>query len=483
MHDLTIRDAVVIDGTGSPPREADVAVEHGRIVAVGEVGAARQVIEAAGMALAPGFIDAHTHDDGALLRHPDMWFKSSQGVTTVVVGNCGFSAAGSVDSPATQALLGTTEGWPDLESHRRAVESAGCAVNAIALIGHNSLREGLMGLDERPATPRELDVLRRAVGVSMQQGAAGFSTGLLYPPGRAAPEEELVALAEVAAQHGGLYVSHIRDEFDGLLDAVAEAIRIGESAGAPVHVSHHKAAGSANWGRVRTSLRMASEHAPGGDPVTFDAYPYTAGSGPLALYFRDGIDLALAEVMAIASCRDRPEYEGRMLRDIADAEGRPVEHVVRDLLALPEAARTLSLQFIAAEEDIEENLRSPRVMIGSDGIPDLDGMPHPRLFGTFPRTLGWYVRERGVADLAEMVRRMTSLPARRFGLRDRGLIAPDHVADLVVFDPARIRDVATYEDPKRVAEGVGPVLVAGEVVWDGARATAARPGRVLRADR
>lgn len=481
MHDLTIREALVVDGTGAEPYEADVAVDAGRISAVGRVGAARHEIAVAGRVIAPGFIDTHTHDDGALLRHSSMWFKTSQGVTSVVIGNCGFSAAGGVGSPATTALLGVESSWHDLASFRSAVDAKGCAVNAVALIGHNSLREGLMGSVDRVCTPQELDRMRRAVADAMTHGAAGFSTGLLYAPGKWAPESELVELATVAAAGHGVYVSHIRDEFDGLLDAVAEAIRIGEAAGAMVHVSHHKAAGSRNWGRVRDSLRMAAGHAPGGAPVTFDAYPYTAGSGPLALYFRDGIDLELAEVMAIASCRDRPAYEGRMLRDIADEEGRSLGEVVQGLLDAPESARTLSLQFVAAEPDIEENLRSPVVMIGSDGIPDLDGMPHPRLFGTFPRVLGAYVRDKGFVGLPEMVRRMTSLPAGRFGLTDRGVIAVGQVADLVVFDPATVQDNATYADPQQVASGIGPVLVAGEIVWDGRSATDARPGRVLHA--
>jgi N-acyl-D-amino-acid deacylase len=483
MHDLVLRDARVLDGTGEEAFEADVAVEDGRIVAVGSVGAARSDVDVAGHVVAPGFIDTHTHDDGALLRYPDLWFKTSQGVTTVVIGNCGFSGAGSVGSPATRAILSIASGWADLDGLRSAVESAGTAVNAVSLIGHNTLRELVVGLEERAASAAELDRLRGAVDAAMRSGAAGISTGLLYAPGKWTPEDELVALTEVAAAQGGLYVSHIRDEFADLIPSVAEAMRIGVRAGAGVHISHHKAAGAENWGKVAPSLAAIDRHNAAGGDVTLDAYPYTAGSGPIAQYFRDGIDLTLAEVMRIATCHDFPQYEGRMLVDIAAEEGRSLQALVEDILAAPRALQTLCLQFLAHEDDIEANLRHPAVMIGSDGIPELDGKPHPRLLGTFPRVLGEYVRERGVTSLPAMVRRMTSLPADRFGLADRGRVAAGQHADLVVFDPATVRDLATYDDPIRASAGIDLVLVGGEVVWDGERATPARPGRILHAQR
>jgi N-acyl-D-amino-acid deacylase len=483
MHELVLRDAMVLDGSGADAFAADVAIDDGRISAIGTVGAARSDVDVAGRILAPGFVDTHTHDDGALLRYPDLWFKTSQGVTTVVIGNCGFSAAGSTGSPASRVVLAKGEGWDDLESYRSAVEQAGTAVNAVALIGHNTLRESTLDLEEREASPAELDRMRAGVRAAMDAGAAGISTGLLFAPGKWAAEDELVALAEAAAQRGGLYVTHIREEFADLHPSIEEAIRIGTRAGASVHISHHKAAGSDNWGQVKVSLAAIERHNAAGADVTLDAYPYEAGSGPMAQYFRDGIDLSVAAVMRIATCHDRPDYQGRMLVDIAKDEGRTLLELVEDILAAPRAKETLCLQFLAHEDDIEDNMRHPLVMIGSDGIPELDGLPHPRLLGTFSRVLGEYVRERKVTSLAEMVRRMTSLPAERFGLAERGRIALDHHADLVVVDPASVRDVATYDDPVRASAGIGPVLVGGQIVWDGERPTTARPGRVLHSTR
>lgn len=482
MHDLAIRDVTILDGTGGPASHGDLAVDGGRIAAVGTVGPARRDLDGAGRVVTPGFVDAHTHDDGALLRHPDLWFKTSQGITTVVVGNCGFSAIGARGSPATRAMLLLDPGWEDLQGFRELLTRRPAAAHAVMLVGHNTLREAIVGSEQRVASTAQLAALRGAVERAMEQGAAGLSTGLLYAPGSWAPRDELVGLAAAVAPFAGLYVSHIRDEFDGLLPSVAEAIDIGRAAGVATHISHHKAAGRPNWGSVPRSLALVDAAVAAGQDVTLDAYPYTAGSGPMAQYFRDGIDLELASVMRLATCPSFPAYEGRMLVDLAAEEGCSLETLVRRILAAPDAERTICLQFLAAEEDIEANLRHPRVMIGSDGIPQLEGRPHPRLFGTFPRVLGTYVRERGVASLPEMVRRMTSLPAARFGLAERGRVAVGWHADLVVFDPATVADAGTYDDPARPAIGVEHVLVAGELVWSQGRPTAARPGQLLAAE-
>ncbi len=480
MNDLAIRNVLIFNGTGGDPFLGDVGIGDGRVAEVGEVGRASRVIDGLGRALAPGFIDAHTHDDGALLRYPDMWFKTNQGITTVVIGNCGFGVVGSGRSPATRSMLGLSSGFGDLEEYRESVAANPPAVNAIALVGHNSLREALVGAEERDASAAQVRAMRELVQRSMEQGACGLSTGLLYAPGKWAPWEELVTLARCVAPFGGIYASHVRDEFDRLLPSVAEAMRVGREAGVPTQISHHKAAGRANWGTVATSLGQIDRAVEAGQDVTLDAYPYTAGSGPLAQYFRDGIDLELAEVMRIASCPSFPEFEGRMLVELAVEEECCLEELVQRILDAPGADRTICLQFLADEGDIEANLRHPRVMVGSDGIPELSGSPHPRLVGTFPRVLGRYVRERGVSSLTEMVRRMTSLPADRFGLTDRGRIQPGHHADLVLFDPDTVVDAATYDEPLHPCVGVELVLVGGEAVWSGGKATAARPGRLLR---
>jgi N-acyl-D-amino-acid deacylase len=478
--DLAIRGAQVLDGS------ADVEIAGGRIQRVGAAGKAATEIDASGLTLAPGFVDTHTHDDGALLRHPGMEFKLAQGVTSVVVGNCGFSAAPSgpaaADAPGSSGLFpGLSVDWTDLTGYFEAVAAARPAVNAIALVGHNTMRALAMGDASRAPTDAELAQMRGWVELALEQGACGFSTGLIYRPGRYSTTEEVIAIADPLRDRGALYATHMRDEADGLLDAVEETLRIGREVGCAVQISHHKAAGPQNWGRVRDSLaRIDRANADGAD-VTLDVYPYTAGSGPLAEYVRiDRIDPEYAKVLAIATCPAFPEYEGRRVPEIAEASGIAPVEVVRKILTAPRGELTICIHFVIDEKDIETNLRHPRMMIGSDGIPDLGGKPHPRLFGTFPRVLAEYVRERGILSLEEAVRRMTSLACERFGLAQRGRIAEGYWADLVVFDPAGIRDTATYEDSKREPVGISLVTVNGEIAYRDGRHTGVGAGRPLR---
>jgi N-acyl-D-amino-acid deacylase len=484
--DLAIRDARILDGSGAPTREGDVEVRDGRISAVGRAGAAVREIAARGMVLAPGFVDTHTHDDGALLRHPGLEFKLAQGCTSLVIGNCGFSAVPwgppQAGAPGAGGLFGDLRpDFDDLLGFRRRLERTPPALNAVALVGHNTIRSLVMGSERRAPTQGELGRMRAHVERALEQGACGLSTGLIYRPGRYSETEEVIACAEPLRERGALYATHMRNEGDRLLEAVDEALRIGREAGCAVHVSHHKAAGRANWGRVADSLaRIDAANAAGAD-VTLDVYPYTAGSGPMIEYF----DLAnisedYARTVGIASCPDFRELEGRMVPDIAKELGLSIADTVRRILTAPRAAQTLCIHFIIDEADIETNLRHPRMMVGSDGIPDLSGKPHPRLFGTFPRVLAEYVRARGVLTLEEAVRRMTSLSCDRFGLAGRGRIAEGCFADLVLFDPERIRDLATYEDPKREPEGIAAVLVNGQLAYSEGRHTGARAGRLLR---
>ncbi|MEZ5410711.1 MAG: D-aminoacylase [Acidimicrobiales bacterium] len=465
--DLAFRNVAILDGSGGPAVEGDVGVTDGRISAVGAVGPAAVDIEGAGRTLAPGFVDVHTHDDGALIRHPDLGFKLAQGCTTLVVGNCGFSAApAQTGRPDPSGLIGVAPTWNDLDGFAAAVEAAGPALNAIALVGHNTVRNLVMGNEARQPSGAELDAMRRLVAQAMAQGACGFSTGLIYEPGRYSDTDEVVALAREAAAAGGIYTSHIRNEGDHLLSAIDEAITIGREAGLPVQISHHKAAGARNWGKVGESLaRIDAANAAGAD-ITLDVYPYTAGSGPMAQYFRlDRLDPELAAVIRFASCPAFRHYEGRMAVDLAAEQGVTPVDVIRQVLTAPGGDRTICIQFIIDEADVETNLRHPLMMVGSDGIVDLAGRPHPRLFGTFPRVLGHYVRERRVLDLAEAVRRMTSLPADRFGLVDRGRVVEGHHADLVLFDPATVADTATYDEPKQAPAGIDVVLVNGAVAY------------------
>lgn len=488
---LIIRNASLVDGSGQPAFAGDLAVTGDRITAIGRLasdleGQDTVTIDASGHVLAPGFVDVHTHDDGALLRHPGMEFKLSQGCTSLVIGNCGFSAAPAVIGRMdASGLIGVEATWSDLAGFRAAVDAAKPAVNTMALIGHNSIRTLAMGSpvageERREPTTSELDDMRAHVALAMEQGACGFSTGLIYEPGRYASTDEVVELAREAAAAGGLYATHMRNEGDRLLEAVDEAIHIGATAGLPVQISHHKSAGRRNWGRIGESLaRVDAANAAGAD-VTLDVYPYTAGSGPMAQYFNvDNVDPELAEVIRFASCPAVPAYEGRSAVDIALDEGITASDVIEKVLRSPNGDRTVCIQFIIGEADVEENLRHPLMMIGSDGIPDLKGRPHPRLFGTFPKVLSHYVRDRRILSLEEAVRRMSSLSCDRFGLVDRGRLAEGQYADLVLFDPATVADRATYDDPKQESVGIDLVVVNGAVAYRLGRHTGVGAGRFL----
>lgn len=488
---LIIRNASLVDGSGQPAFAGDLAVTGDRITAIGRLasdleGQDTVTIDASGHVLAPGFVDVHTHDDGALLRHPGMEFKLSQGCTSLVIGNCGFSAAPAVIGRMdASGLIGVEATWSDLAGFRAAVDAAKPAVNTMALIGHNSIRTLAMGSpvageERREPTTSELDDMRAHVALAMEHGACGFSTGLIYEPGRYASTDEVVELAREAAAAGGLYATHMRNEGDRLLEAVDEAIHIGHTAGLPVQISHHKSAGRRNWGRIGESLAKVDAANAAGADVTLDVYPYTAGSGPMAQYFNvDNVDPELAEVIRFASCPAVPAYEGRSAVDIALDEGITASDVIEKVLRSPNGDRTVCIQFIIGEADVEENLRHPLMMIGSDGIPDLKGRPHPRLFGTFPKVLSHYVRDRRILSLEEAVRRMSSLSCDRFGLVDRGRLAEGQYADLVLFDPATVADRATYDDPKQESVGIDLVVVNGAVAYRLGRHTGVGAGRFL----
>ena len=472
--DIVIRHGMLVDGTGGPQRPADVAISGDRVAAVGDLGAAVADLEidASGRAVSPGFIDVHTHDDRALLSDPDMAFKASQGVTTVVVGNCGSSLAplpAGRPTPPPLNLFGGPEWWrfPTVASYVAELEQTPAAVNTAVLVGHATLRTGVMDDLDRPATDAEIAVMQERLEEGMAAGAIGFSTGLFYPPNRAAPTDEVVALAEVAARAGGLYTTHMRDEHDHVLDSLDEAFEIGARAKLPVVVSHHKCAGPRNFGRTRETLRKF-DGARRNQEVGLDVYPYTAGSSVLLAALIE--DSARVLITWSEPC---PEAAGRDL-DVIAAEWSVDRFAAADRLQ-PAGA----VYFMMDEEDVRRVLAYPHSMIGSDGSPH-DEKPHPRLWGTFPRVLGHYSRELGLFPLETAVHKMTGLPAARFGLTDRGVVRPGAAADLVIFDPAAVIDRATYEDPVRPAAGIELVLANGESIWDGARSTGARPGRVLR---
>ncbi len=491
-YDVVIRGGTVYDGTGAPGVRADVALRGDRIAAVGDVGArGRSEVEAAGAAVAPGFIDVHTHDDFAVLLEPLMAFKVMQGVTTDVVGNCG---SGVVPFEAGLKRFrrmhpeASPAPWNGFAGYLARVAETGPSLNVAVLVGHGSLRAGAMGLAQRPPDAAELGTMKRWVREGVEAGAVGLSTGLIYEPGRYAATDEIVALArELGGPAGGLYASHMRNEADGLLDAVREAIRVGEEGGVPVQISHHKASGRNNRGRVRDSLRLIEGARARGLDVTADQYPYTAGSTSLAAVVQNGAfrrdspgglgELTAAEVL-IASAPKHPEWEGLTLAALAETWGADTEAAAARIVE-GEGEACFVVVFTMDEADVRTVLAHPTTMIGSDGVPS-GGKPHPRLYGCFPRVLGHYVREAKVLDLATAVHRMTGMPAAKFQLAERGLVRPGAFADLVVFDPARIADVASYADPCRFPEGIRTVYVNGvAVARDGAH-TGARPGRALR---
>jgi N-acyl-D-amino-acid deacylase len=441
-------------------------VEFGRVT-----GTAAREIDAEGLVLAPGFIDAHTHDDNALLVAPDMIPKISQGVTTVIVGNCGVSLAPLVtrDPPAPLSLIdsGGAYRFPRMRAYLDAVDEAKPALNCAALVGHMALRLRTMDRLDRAATADEIAAMARLVEESLNDGAIGLSTGLFYPPSQAATTEEVIGVAAPLADLGGIYVTHMRDEADGVLASLEETFRIGRETGAPVVVSHHKVVGARNAGRSTETLAVL-RRAAGTQMVGLDAYPYAASSTMLRREM-----VPLSRTVRIAWSKSRPDLAGLDLTEAAARLGLTVDAAID---ALQPAG---AIYFSMDEDDVRRILAHPDTMIGSDGLPH-DVHPHPRLWGTFPRVLGRYARDEGLFPLTDAVHRMTGLTAARFGLRDRGTLAPGRYADLVLFDPATIIDRATFDDPTTPADGIRLVVCNGRAVWTDGAPTGARPGRVIR---
>ena len=472
-YDLIIRNGTVIDGSGAPRHDADFAVDGDRIAAIGDLSGAqgRSEIDATGLIVAPGFIDVHTHDDHALLSRPDMAFKASQGVSTVVVGNCGISLAPLTFEgdrpPAPLDLLGDGFRFPRMADFFDALEKTPAALNAAALCGHSTLRVGAMDDLDRPATDAEIDAMRDALGEALDAGAIGMSTGLYYDPAKEAPTAEVIRLAELLGPAKGLYTTHLRNEGAQLEQAMEEAFEIGRAAGVKVVLSHHKSSGRPNFGKTVESLALI-EKTRKEQPVTLDVYPYDASSTVLQ-YER----VLVSKRTIVTWSEPRPDVAGRDLSDIATEMGCGEEEAAA---ALQPAG---AIYFMMDEDDVQRVLKYPHAMIASDGLPH-DVFPHPRLWGTFPRVLGHYSRDLGLMPLEEAVHRMSGLPASEFGLTGRGVLAPGNHADIVIFNATTVADRADFEHPTEAAAGISIVMVNGQTVWRDGAATGARPGHALK---
>src|SRR4051812_40058304 len=472
-YDLLIRNATVIDGTRAPRYEADIAINNGRIAAIGRLNVAQADVEldASGRIVAPGFIDAHTHDDRLMLSAPDMAPKVSQGVTTVVAGNCGCSLAPAphgMRKPVTPPLdlLDEAGDWFRFATFRDYVDELAAhppATNCALLVGHTMLRVQTMEHLQRPASKNEIARMRELADEALEAGALGVSTGLYYEPANAAPTEEVVEVCRPLSKHKRLYVTHMRDEGDNVLASLEETFRIGRELGVPVVISHHKVAGAGNHGRSEETLplieaRMKSQ------AIALDCYPYCASSTILSAS-RAGV----ATKTLVTWSKPHPEVAGMDLDEIRRDYKLGIDQL------LPAGA----IYFSMSEADVQRILAFEHTMIGSDGLPH-DAAPHPRLWGTFARVLGHYARGLGLFPLETAVYKMTGLTARNFGLADRGVLKPGMAADITIFDAGEIGERASFSAPIAPAKGIDTVLVNGTIVWREGKPTGARPGQVLR---
>lgn len=475
-----LKNGRIVDGSGQPGWVGDLLIVGEHLAALAAPGLIDRhawphatpwtEVDCTDRVVAPGFIDVHTHDDAAVLDAPAMLPKLSQGITTVIVGNCGISLAPVVSaSPAAPlSLLGRQQfRYNSMAHYAQAVNAAQPAVNVAALMGHTALRMRHMANLQQAATAAERAAMAADMQEAMQAGALGLSSGIFYNEAYAADLDELVAVASVAARHGGVYATHIRDELAEILPALQEAARTAKHSGLPLVISHHKCAGPSNWGRTRETLPLIEQLAQGQE-ISMDVYPYTAGSTVLREDLVDGIIDIL-----ITGSAPHPEMGGRYLADIAREWG------------LPQREAAVRLQpggacyFQMREDDVERVIAHPLSMIGSDGLPH-DERPHPRLWGAFPRVLACYWRDKGLLQLEEAVHKMTGMSARRFRLGKRGLLQAGHMADVVVFDPQRVRDIATFEHPQQFSEGIEQVWVNGTLSYTAAqRATGVRAGRFV----
>jgi N-acyl-D-amino-acid deacylase len=539
MFDILIRNGTVVDGSGQKPFQADVAVDKGRIADVGPhlESEAREIIDARESIVSPGFIDMHSHSDFTLLVCPEAESKIRQGVTTELVGNCGGSPAPvpverrddfmqymvGLGNLYKNVLTPEDWSWNTLAQFYEELESKGIALNVAPLVGHSTLRSGVMGYKSGPPTPEELDQMKRLLEIELDQGIFGMSAGLIYHPGAFADREELARLAATVDAYGGVFTVHMRSEGNALFEAIDEAIYVGEQSGASVQISHLKCENPANWGNADAALNLINEARDKGQRIDFDQYPYRAWQTGLLEIFptwakENGADQLIAILkdqegrQKVVKDMTQPPYdwenpmdgldwthihindfnrqenqalEGLTVAQIAEQMGiAPVESIFR--LFIEERGELSMISFSMSEDDIIKIMQQPDGMIGSDGCSvapyGLTGSRkvHPRFYGTFPRILGRYVREKKVLSLQQAIRKMTGIPARKLNLNDRGLLKKGYQADIVVFDENKISDTATFDNPHQYPIGISFVLVNGQVVISNGEHTGRLPGKFLK---
>lgn len=497
QYDVLIKNGKVLDGTGNSWFYADIAVKNGKIIAVGKMSSAiaTKIVDAKGLIVAPGFIDVHAHIENSVFEKPTADNYIYDGVTTVITGNCG----GSAD---------------DLKTFFGQLDSMHTSINVASLYGHNTIRRLAMGLDNRLATADEMKKMEQLMEQGMKDGAVGFSTGLIYLPGMYANTDEVVVIAKAAALYNGVYASHIRNEENNVTEAINEAIYVGKQANMPVEISHFKVGGKGNWGRSKETVALIEQARKDGYDVTIDQYPYTASSTNLGVRLPDwalaggqdslkarignaAIHKKIVEEMlaqlkkykfknysyaVVAQFNADSSYNGKSISDINKLKGRKGKAAdeAETILDMMMAGGAQMVYHSMNEDDVKYIMKYPFNMAGADaGIATGKGMPHPRTYGTNARILGKYVREEKVITLEEAIRRMTSLPAQKFQLKDRGLLKEGYAADIVVFDENEVRDNATFEHPNQLSSGFMYVLVNGQLVIDSAKHTGVRSGMVL----
>ncbi|MFC0333599.1 amidohydrolase family protein [Paenibacillus sepulcri] len=528
MLDLILKNGRIVDGTGNPWYMGDVGIKDGLIAAIGKLDQeAHRMIDVHRQVISPGFIDGHCHSDLMILDHPLSEIKIRQGVTTEVVGNCGLAPAPLFRPNAellqsyVQPVLGSTSWewpWETVAQYMDTLAHSSPSENLATYVAHGALRIAVMGFAKRDATAQELQLMKKLLEEGLQAGAIGFSIGLLYAPGSYTSKEEIAELCSVLPKYNGLFSTHIRGEGNNLIPSVKEVIWIAEKTGVSLHISHLKAAGKRNWGKVMEAMELIEQARARGLDVTCDVYPYSAGSTSLTTVLPPwSLEGGIASALEV--CRDpglrkrireelgseqedwdnlvcstgwqsiylsavhtdkNRELEGKHIEEISEMRGQHPVDCMLDLL-LEEEGRISIVYFHMADDDVKQVIGYERSLIASDSLTCETGKPHPRLYGTFPRVFAKYVREERVLTLEQAVRKLTSFPVQRFKLGKRGLIVPGYAADLAVFDPETIQDHATFENPRQYPGGINQVIVNGKPTFDREQHTHAREGQFIRA--